>query len=345
MRWVFVLVMSTWAGSAGADASASSHSSQDDAAELYRQYCSVCHGDKGDGRSRAGNSFAPPPRDFTGNAVGDLTRQRMIESVRDGRPGTAMAPWGSQLSATQIESVVDYIRARFMSASSVDAMGARIYARTCSVCHGDRGRGAVWASTSLSSRPRDFTTDQSALELTRERMIRAASFGRADTAMPGFATQLSRTQIEAVVDYIRVRFMRHEATQPATAKVESGHAHHNHSGVHDDTASAFPHDLVGNERRGNALYRQNCVPCHGRQGNGQGPRAYFILPKPRDFTHPAARDSLSRSHLFAAIAKGTVGTEMPAWEKVLDQQSIADVAEYVYRAFIRVDLQQVAPSQ
>ena len=40
-------------------------------------------------------------------------------------------------------------------------------------------------------------------------------------------------------------------------------------------------------------------------------------------------------NLYKAIAEGTRGTEMPAWDKVLNPQEIADVAEYVYAAFIR----------
>ena len=31
---------------------------------------------------------------------------------------------------------------------------------------------------------------------------------------------------------------------------------------------------------------------------------------------------------------GNLGTEMPAWSTVLDDQSIADIGEYVYRQFI-----------
>jgi mono/diheme cytochrome c family protein len=39
--------------------------------------------------------------------------------------------------------------------------------------------------------------------------------------------------------------------------------------------------------------------------------------------------------LFAAVAHGRNGTEMPAWNKVLDDQQIADVAEYVFVSFIQ----------
>lgn len=321
------------------------HSPEVSAVQTYQQYCSVCHGDKGDGRSRASGSMRPPPRDFTSAKAEELSREHMIVAVRVGSEGTAMAPWGSQLSGAEIAALVDYIRSKFMGIhdNGDDAEdGAKIYARNCSVCHGDDGRGAVWASTSLRVRPRDFTSEQAATDLSRKRMIQSATYGRADTPMPGFTTQLSAQQIEAVVDFIRERFMTASAAMSADASAADGKDEHQEHGHGGDANAAgdgagFPSALAGDLHRGEDLYRQNCVACHGLRGDGQGPRAYFIMPKPRDFTHPAARQTLnSRAHLFAAIAKGVVGTEMPAWDKGLDAQSIADVAEYVYQSFVHV---------
>ncbi len=75
-----------------------------DPALLYHNYCSVCHGDKGDGNSHARSSLNPPPRDFTRpEAAVALTRERMLAAVRDGIPGTAMAGWKTQLSEEEIE--------------------------------------------------------------------------------------------------------------------------------------------------------------------------------------------------------------------------------------------------
>ena len=325
-----------------------------DAAHIYHDYCSVCHGERGDGRSRAIASMRPPPRDFTSpQAAVDLDRGRMIGAVRDGRPGTAMAPWSNQLSETEITALVDYIRQRFMRATiTADGeRGRKLYAGNCSVCHGDSGEGALWTRSSLSPPPRDFTAPAAA-ELGRGRMLRAVTYGRPDTAMPGFGTRLAEKDIEAIVDYVRMAFM---GTAPAVAAADASEgdhqAPHGHAGeaaaakphAHDivapgmiaaDMSLPFPAGLQGDANRGETLYRSNCAACHGDDGDGRGPRAYFILPNPRDFTHPASRHSLNRPALFEAIAMGNLGTEMPAWSKVLDDQSIADLGEYVYRRFI-----------
>jgi mono/diheme cytochrome c family protein len=319
-----------------------------DAAALYHDYCSVCHGDKGDGDSRARGSMVPPPRDFTAPAARSIDRDTLIAAVTKGRAGTAMAPWESQLSVAQVAGVVDYIRETFMGqGDSAVAQGARIYARTCSVCHGDNGSGAMWATTSLNPRPRDLTSASAAAELSRSRMIHSVTYGRPDTAMPGFESQLDAHQIEAVVAYVRQTFMPQLPASAVTAAAGHGHEkqntghqhgsrheHDQHLGVAAVHAEPFADGLVGDSARGEALYRSNCVACHGEEGNGQGPRAYFILPKPRNFTHPASRSAFNRPHLFQAISRGRVGTEMAAWDTVLDAQSIADIAEYVFQRFI-----------
>jgi len=174
-------------------------------AKMYMEYCSVCHGDKGDGKSHARQGLRPPPRDFTtGDVRRQLSREHMIAVVKDGKPGTAMVGWETRLSDGQIEALVDYIRERFMPASQEAAAGTspggQIYAKTCSVCHGEDGAGALWGKTSLHPPPVNFTAADRQQELPRERMIASVTHGRPGTAMTAFASQLSASEIEAVVE-------------------------------------------------------------------------------------------------------------------------------------------------
>jgi mono/diheme cytochrome c family protein len=316
-------------------------------AVLYHNYCSVCHGDKGDGRSRAQNSLNPPPRDFTTPAASQLTRASMIATVTHGRPGTAMTPWKNQLSPKEIEALVDYVRNTFMMASSSAGSnrGRSVYSKNCSVCHGEKGDGRSRAQNSLNPPPRDFTAPGARAELTHERMITSVTFGRPDTAMAGFKTQLSKEDISAVVDYIRAGFMAstdgisgvhaREQAAPAPAAAPKPATGHVHKHVGTPMAEPMPNGLKGNVAKGKAFYLETCATCHGKTGDGRGPRAYFINPKPRNFLHPASREMLNRVELFEMISEGKPGTEMPAWNKVLSPQEIADVAEFVFQQFIQ----------
>ncbi len=210
-----------------------------------------------------------------------------------------------------------------------------LYHNYCSVCHGDQGDGQSRARTSLVPPPRDFTDPRARATLTRDWMIAVARDGKPGTAMVGWKTQLSEAEIEAVVDYVRATFMRDGPHAPARAS--SGTSAHAGRAASASAAMdlPLPNGLKGDMARGRRFYDANCATCHGTRGDGQGPRAYFIRPKPRNFLEPASRATLSRPALYAAIAAGRSGTEMPAWEKVIGPQSIADVAEYVYRAFVR----------
>lgn len=358
----------------GAELPGSATAAGDDIRVLYSKYCSVCHGDKGDGRTRAAGSMNPPPRDFTNpDAALELPRERMIASVTNGRPGTGMVAHRGTLSSAQIAALVDYIRDNFMVLPrKLDAavvarhrQGRSIYEQNCSTCHGDRGNTAMWARNGLNPRPRNFTTEQSRRELARDRMIHSVTNGRPGTAMQPFKSRLNQAQIAQVVDYIRWDFMKlDEKNQPvggappvqAAAPAPSTDPHRGphdratspaapaapaaHEKMSGDMKAPMPDDLRGDLNRGREFYMKNCITCHGEKGDGNGPRSHFITPRPRNFTSRMSQDYYDRPRLFEAISVGKIGTVMPAWSKVLSDQQIADVAEFVFRAYIR---DQVAP--
>lgn len=101
-----------------------------------------------------------------------------------------------------------------------------------------------------------------------------------------------------------------------------------------DMALPMPLGLKGDPDKGRIFFMGNCFTCHGVKGDGEGPRAYFITPPPRDFLLETSRQRLNRPVLFEAITNGRLGTNMPAWGKVLNNQEIADVAEFVFQDFI-----------
>jgi len=316
------------------------HAQSIDSAALYQDFCSVCHGDKGDGNSHAQQGMNPPPRDFTSPLSAlELSQQRISLAIREGVPGTAMSGWKPRLSEAQITALTTFIRTRFMLSARVESTipGSRTYADFCSVCHGDTGKGAVWATEGLSSRPIDFTDKKIQSSLSRKHMINSVSYGKAETAMTGWKSRLTDDQINTVVDYVISSFMSGSSMDLAANNPQNtvaSNTHDGHAHTHTDINLPFPDDLQGNLSRGMALYMVNCSTCHGEEGDGRGPRAYFINPKPRNFLHTSSRANLNRPALFKAVSKGRLRTEMPAWEKVFNQQQIADVSEYVFNTFI-----------
>ncbi len=252
-----------------------------------------------------------------------------------------MVGWGKRFSDDEIAALEVYIRETFMRDPGNDSihLGKQLYKKNCSACHGDRGNGASWAKNSLNPSPRDFTAAQSRSELTRERMVKSVTLGRSGTAMMPFNTRLNESEIAAVVDYIRSEFMSLAVTTGKVEKEIPGHAliEQEVATAIADMSMVFPHGLIGDYDKGRTFYLSNCFTCHGKQGDGHGPRASFIYPQPRNFLLGESRRTLNRPELYRAISNGRNGTVMPAWSRVLDDQQIADVAEFVFQEFIQAD--------
>jgi len=89
----------------------------------------------------------------------------------------------------------------------------------------------------------------------------------------------------------------------------------------------------GDAQAGAAIYKQNCLRCHGEQGKGDGPASKILNPKPHDLSDKPFMAKLSDEDLFKVIAKGgaAVGKAktMPAYEGKLKEKEINDLVAFV----------------
>jgi mono/diheme cytochrome c family protein len=213
-----------------------------------------------------------------------------------------------------------------------------IYRHHCSVCHGDKGDGKSLAQYALDPPPRDFTSEKARNELSRAHMIEVLNKGALTkagkrTGMIAWKDHLSREQIEAVVDYVIVKFMDGKVV-PNDQMHAEGHEHkgHDHSAANVKAAD-YPYGLKPDAVRGQSIYSANCVACHGEKGDGRGNIARRDALKPRNFHDADFRQFAGGFSLFSAISRGR--GHMPAWDKTLSNQDIADVSEYVLRTFVK----------
>lgn len=87
---------------------------------------------------------------------------------------------------------------------------------------------------------------------------------------------------------------------------------------------------------GRAVYARRCAGCHGERGDGAGPSARFMTPRPRDFTtgifkfrSTPGKDSLpTDADLYGTITHGLWGTSMPAWQETSEHERRA-VIRYI----------------
>jgi mono/diheme cytochrome c family protein len=95
------------------------------------------------------------------------------------------------------------------------------------------------------------------------------------------------------------------------------------------TAAPSPADPA----RGKPLYAMYCASCHGVHGDGDGPVAASLNPKPARHSDGRYMNGLSNGHLFQVIKNGgaSVGKSplMAPWGGTLDDAQIRDVIAYV----------------
>lgn len=88
-------------------------------------------------------------------------------------------------------------------------------------------------------------------------------------------------------------------------------------------------------KHGQAVYMKRCVQCHGVSGDGMGPVADSLYPRPRDYTKGIFKFTSTpygmkprRDDLIATLRRGVTGTSMPAFP-LLPKEDIEDVVDYV----------------
>lgn len=177
----------------------------DQGAALYARHCASCHGAelRGDGPAAAG--LMPRPTSLVDRWY---TRERVLEALWHGVPGTAMPAW-RDLSLNDLNLLVAHVQApsgtiRHDNVTGVlpsDAAerGPRVYAANCAQCHGPEGGGDGWAANSLPRPPTNFRHQK----LDVHGVITVLEQGVPGTMMAAWGGRLSREDMAAVAQYIR----------------------------------------------------------------------------------------------------------------------------------------------
>jgi mono/diheme cytochrome c family protein len=66
-------------------------------------------------------------------------------------------------------------------------------------------------------------------------------------------------------------------------------------------------------KKGQEVFKLNCVACHGEKGLGDGPAAVALDPKPRSFAKDKFKNGEKPEQVFKTISEGITGTPMVAY--------------------------------
>lgn len=81
--------------------------------------------------------------------------------------------------------------------------------------------------------------------------------------------------------------------------------------------------------KGKKIYTTICIVCHGEKGDGTGPAAATMNPKPRKFNSPEEMKGIDDARLKKSVTEGRPGTPMVGFAKTLSASDIDDVIAYV----------------
>lgn len=84
----------------------------------------------------------------------------------------------------------------------------------------------------------------------------------------------------------------------------------------------------GHPDRGEAVYKEHWLRCHGRHGDGDGPDAQGLIVRPTDF-HAERSRAKTDFELLVAISNGVLFSPMHTWRGRLRDEEMMDVIEYV----------------
>ena len=275
----------------------------------------MCHGYNGDAKTVAASFLKPKPRSFMDTSVESLSRDKMLRAVREGRSGTAMKPFSSTLSASEIEDVVDFIRHQFMKLKKPNSRY-----HTAENGWPDHNRYAiafpfVFGDLKLSTPTQDLSPSQrSGRKMFMESCVSCHDNVEPDTEnLPWTSRPLSfpRTGYDHV-------------TGPKTDAVSGATPY----SVHDKRPQL--RNPTASMRRGEEIFQSNCAFCHAADGSGKNWIGQFLQPPARDLS----RVKLDREALRQTIQNGLPGTTMPAWRDVLNEDQLNDLLGYLFAAIL-----------
>jgi len=167
--------------------------------------------------------------------------------------------------------------------------GAALYRRMCSVCHGPSGEGYRADEATALQHPAFLATVSDAF------LRQAILDGRKDTVMSAWSVRhggpLSHTDVFNVIAFLR-------------------------SWERVPRAVLDERPLSGVAERGQPLYDQHCLSCHGKRG---------VSGRNVDIGEAGLLRTASNGFLRVAIQHGRPGTPMPAFAETLGEQGVEDV--------------------
>ena len=110
----------------------------------------------------------------------------------------------------------------------------------------------------------------------------------------------------------------------------------------DKPSRPMPEATEAFVEKGRATYMERCSFCHGLLGDGEGPAAKYLDPRPRDFTLGTFKFRTTQSgqlptdaDLFRTVSRGLPGTAMQSFDSDLFKNGLSEAGRWQVIAYIK----------
>lgn len=272
-----------------------------DPQKAYEHFCAHCHGDQRLGNGPIAEWIYPIPKNLRSATFWQgITRNKAIESIVDGVPGSPMAPWNHSydgnepvLKKEEIEELVDWLMDQLPQVQ-VQVQNS--------------------ASSETSQGKWDYSPNDVENELERDRdfirFIEAQNAKRQwkKSGPPSF-------------------FASSDLSKEKKAQVSSSEVFERKPGGYYIKKHFFTPENI---EKGKALYTEHCAHCHGSMGAGDGIRAVTMKEaKPRMLIHLPWISKRDDMRLLRAIKYGVAGTSMISFADVTTAWQRFQLVSYI----------------
>ena len=216
------------------------------------------------------------------------------------------------------------------NAENSSARGKRIYNNLCSSCHGVLGDGNGPVASTVSTKPRDFTSGtfkfrstESGKLPTDQDLYKTISRGIKSTIMPAFSGLEENDRWE-IVKYLKTfspRFSDVGELPLEELKIEN-------------RILTSPESVS----KGKLIYAQmKCGMCHGDKGDGNGPSSTGMVDvwenpvQPRDLISAhESKTAKDQIDIYRIFTTGLDGTPMPSYKDAMNDADRWHLANYVF---------------
>ena len=213
----------------------------------------------------------------------------------------------------------------------VDAVkhGGELYYKNCIFCHGDILDGTGHFAQAFNPRPINFQDVGTIAQLQESFLFWRITTGGPGlpregapwaSAMPVWHEMLTEEEVWKLITFL----YDYTGHVPRSWELEKK------SGKEPVAEQPVKKDGKIDEAAADAIYAKRCSHCHGEEGDGAGPAANFVYPKPRDFTIGTFKYKITHADdeypsdddLRKTIEEGLPGTSMPGWKAILSRAEI-----------------------